>query len=175
MNSVSPDDKTLIALGLIVKPRGLSGEVLIRAYNESNPNIKENLPVVISVKDKSIDATVESARWYGNRFGVKFKNISGRDQADNIKGGEIFTEMKNLPETKPGEFFVFELIGLLVVEKDDVIFGKIIDVMSLPANDVLIVEHEGENALIPMIKEAIDDIDIAAGRVMVSRAKEFLT
>ena len=46
--------------------------------------------------------------------------------------------------------------------------------MSLPANDVLIVEYEDTKILIPLIKEIIDDIDIEAKQVKVSRIKEFI-
>lgn len=174
LNSVSPDDKTLIALGLVARPRGLSGEVLVRAYNAFNPNLRADLPVVITTRNGNINTMVESARWYGKRFGVKFLNIDSRNQAESINGGEIFTEMKNLSEAKSGEFFVFELIGLSVVDSDNEIFGKIIDVMTLPANDVLVIEREDAKVLVPFIEGVVDEVDTLSKRVKISRVEEFI-
>ncbi len=172
---MSPDDKTLIALGLVVKPRGLSGEVFVRAYNEFNPSLRADLPVLISTSDDNIQTVVESARWYGKRYGVKFENIDSIDDAETLRNGEILTEMKNLPTRKPDEFFVFDLVGLDIVDADDMIFGKVTDVLNLPANDVLIIEHDNAEVLIPLLKEIIDEISIESRQIKISRVREFLT
>ena len=171
---MSPDDNTLIALGLIAKPRGLRGEVFLRAYNEFNPSLRVDLPVIISTSDKSIQTTVESFRWYGKKLAVKFARIDSKEMAADLRGFEVSTQLKNLPPKEDGEFFVFDLVGLDIVDADGEVFGKIKDVLSNPANDSLIVTHEEREILVPLIREIIDEVDVEKGFVKVSRIKEFL-
>jgi 16S rRNA processing protein RimM len=171
---VSPDDKTLIALGLIVKPRGLSGEVVVRPFNEDNPSLRSDLPVIIETRQESFPTTAEYVNKVGNRLMVKFIGIDGREKAEACRGGEILCRLGDLPERADGEFYVFDMIGLEVVDADGAIFGKIKEILNMPANDVLVVESEEGQVLVPFLKSVIADIDKAGGQVTIPRVREFL-
>ena len=44
--------------------------------------------------------------------------------------------------------------------------GKVVDVLSFPANDVYVVDRDGEEVLLPAVRELIQ-VDLAGGRVVV--------
>jgi 16S rRNA processing protein RimM len=171
---VSPDDKTLIALGLIIKPRGLSGEVVVRPFNEDNPSLCRDLPVIIETKQESFPTTAENVNKIGNKLMVKFAGIDSRERAEECRGGEILSRLGDLPPKGKDEFYIFDLVGLNVLDADNAIFGKIKDILNMPANDVLVIESLDGDVLVPFIQGVIDKIDMAGGQVTISRVREFM-
>ena len=171
---MSPDDKTLIALGLIIKPRGLSGEVVVRPFNEDNPSLCRDLPVIIETKQESFPTTAEHVNKVGNKLMVKFVGIDTRERAEECRGGEILSRLGDLSPKGEDEFYVFDLVGVNVLDADDAIFGKIKEVLNMPANDVLVVESPDGDVLVPFINGVIDKVDLNAGQVTISRIREFL-
>lgn len=171
---MSPDDKTLIALGLIVKPRGLSGEVVVRPYNEFSTSIRADLPVVISCRGEKFPAKIECVKKNNSKVWVKLEGIDDRDQAEDLRNSEILSEFRNLPEKQDGEFYVFDLVGLNVIDADNKIFGKVKEVLNFPANDVLVVEYDEGEILVPFVKVTVNEINIDEGNVKIGRIREFL-
>jgi 16S rRNA processing protein RimM len=171
---VSPDDKTLIALGLIIKPRGLSGEIVVKPFNEDNPSLRRDLPIIIKTKKELLPDKAEYVKKIGNRLMVKFGNVHDRDQAEAIIGGEILARLEDLPQKKENEFYVFQLIGFDAVDADGVIFGKVKDILNMPANDLMLIESSEGEVLVPFIFKFIDDIDLIQKRIKVAKIREFI-
>ena len=71
----------------------------------------------------------------------------------------------SLPDTEEGEFYVFELIGLEVVEETGRSLGKVVNVAPGVANDAL--ELEG-GAMLPLVEDCVRDVDLAARRILVA-------
>lgn len=67
----------------------------------------------------------------------------------------------------PGEdgYYVFQLIGLDVVEEDGRRLGKVVDVVPGVANDVLLLEG---GLLLPLAETCVGEIDLEAGTILVS-------
>ena len=80
--------------------------------------------------------------------------------------GTLEVARASLPPTGDDEFYVFELIGLDVLEETGRPLGKVVDVAPGVANDAL--ELDG-GAMLPLHEDCIRDIDLAAGRILVAR------
>ena len=171
---MSPDNNTLIALGLIIKPRGLLGEMLVRPYNDDNTSIRSGLPVVLKSNTINHPAIIQYAKRHSGRLVIKIEGIGDRDQADDFRNCDIYCELSKLPEKKTGEYYVFDLIGLKVIDNSGEIFGKIIEVMNLPANDALVIEHEGVRVLVPFLYDYIDSVNIDKGEIVIGKVGEFM-
>ena len=66
------------------------------------------------------------------------------------------------------EYFIHELTGLLVVTDTGEELGKVFEVIETGANDVLVVARPtGGEALIPMIRDVIVELNVAAGRIVI--------
>jgi len=81
---VSPNDDTLIALGLIQKPRGLSGELAVWPYQAHSCSFCRGLPVVVKTEKTSLNTTIEYVKQVAKRFGVKLEGVDSREKADII-------------------------------------------------------------------------------------------
>ena len=81
------------------------------------------------------------------------------------RGTVLEVERASLPATDEGEFYVFELIGLEVVEETGRSLGKVVSVAPGVANDAL--ELEG-GAMLPLVEDCVRDVDLPAGRILVA-------
>ncbi|MBM2841023.1 MAG: rimM [Bacteroidetes bacterium] len=70
-------------------------------------------------------------------------------------------------EPKKGTYFVHDVVGMTVVDEHDNNIGTIKDVLRFPAQDVYLVEHNGNEWMIPAVKEFVDSIDVASKTMRV--------
>jgi len=77
----------------------------------------------------------------------------------------IEVERASLPATEEGEFYVFELIGLEVVEETGRSLGRVVNVAPGVANDALALEG---GAMLPLVEDCVRDVDLAARRILVA-------
>jgi len=65
-----------------------------------------------------------------------------------------------------GEYYVDDLVGLLVRDKEGTIIGRLSEVLQTPANDIYqIIDEEGREILLPAIEDVILDVDIEGGEI----------
>ncbi|MCD6163040.1 MAG: 16S rRNA processing protein RimM [candidate division Zixibacteria bacterium] len=171
---MSPKDDTLIALGHIQKPRGLRGELTVLPYQADSINLRQGLQVLIKANNNSFETTIEDVKHISSRLGVKLKGIDNREAAEVYKNGELFCKFCFLPKMEKNEIYVFDLIGLKIIDDNDEGFGTIIDVRSFTANDLLVIESQHGEILVPMVKQFIDSISIDEGFVKIKRIREFI-
>jgi 16S rRNA processing protein RimM len=81
------------------------------------------------------------------------------------RGTALEVERAALPATDDGEFYVFELIGLEVVEETGRSLGKVVSVTPGVANDAL--ELDG-GAMLPLVEDCVRDVDLAGRRILVA-------
>jgi len=171
---VSPNDDTLIALGLIQKPRGLSGELAVWPYQANSCSFRRGLPVVVKTEKTSLNTTIEYVKQIARRFAVKLEGIDTRETAEEYRGAELLCRFDQLPRKKTGEYFVFELVGLKIVDDTGEVYGKIKDVLNLPANDILVIDSKQGEFMIPFIQQIIDEISIDKGYVKIIKIDDYI-
>jgi 16S rRNA processing protein RimM len=71
----------------------------------------------------------------------------------------------DLDEPDEGEFYVFQLVGLEVVEEGGRALGKVADVAPGLANDVLELDS---GLSLPMVEACIRQVDLEARRILVA-------
>jgi 16S rRNA processing protein RimM len=127
-----------------------------------------------------VEQPSDDKRWWG--LGARFladgeevevilkRTSSGRPvvklDREVARGAWLEVERAELPPTEEGEFYVFQLAGLEVVEEGGRVLGRVADVRPGVANDVLELDS---GAALPMVEDCVRDIDLAAGRILVAR------
>jgi 16S rRNA processing protein RimM len=99
---------------------------------------------------------------------VAFAGVTGRDQAEELRGHVLEIPSTELAELEDGEFYYFDLEGLEVRTLAGGVVGTVAEVLESPANVVLVVTlAAGETVLLPFVEEVVPDLDIAGGFVVV--------
>jgi 16S rRNA processing protein RimM len=170
---VALNNDTLVALGFIQKPRGLSGELVVGLYQPDSEVFRSGLSVVIRTKKTFLHTKIEYVKKAGHRLGVKFEHIDDRKAAEVYAGGEIVCRFGLLPKKKSNEFYVFHLIGMKVVDSSGEVFGEVLDVLNLPANDVLVLNTPEREVMVPFVKQIVKSVSLDEMVIVVDGIKDF--
>ena len=126
-----------------------------------------------TVSVAGFERTIEWRRGTRERPLLKLEGADGRDAVDALRGQAITVPRAALGPLGEGDFLVRDLIGADVTDGARRI-GWVRDVLPMPSADVLEVKREGApDLLVPLVDDAVRDIDVDARRVEIDL--QFLT
>jgi len=148
-----------ICVGRVSGSHGIAGEVKIDTYTDT-PEFFTGFRR-LRVNNRFI--SVISARVHNGRALVLFQGFSTRDEADTIKGAEVYAAREDIRLEK-GEHLIADIIGYAAVDADTgEVFGTVSDYLDLPGHAVWITMSKTGEKLIPAAPEFVRRID-AVGR-----------
>jgi 16S rRNA processing protein RimM len=93
---------------------------------------------------------------------VRLEGCSSREAAEELRGAELTVPASDAPPLGEGEFWAHELEGCAVVDGSRPV-GVVSRLVALPSCEAL----EVDGILIPLVRDAIRSIDVAARRIDV--------
>ena len=98
---------------------------------------------------------------------VRLEGCDDRDTAEALRGEHLLVPRDRAPALPDGEWWPEELAGCEVHDGGRRV-GTVLRMLALPSCEVLEVEREaGETLLVPMVRDAVRDVDVAAQRIDV--------
>jgi len=158
----------LIEIGKIANTHGIKGELRLDPWCDS-------LDVLCGFKKIYIDGSehkVLSAKPHKNQAIFKLEGLDDVNAAMAYKNKVVWGEVSglNLPE---GSHLIRDLIGLSAIDVNSgQEFGKVTDVLNLPAHDVYEIVGE-KKYLIPAVKAFVMEIDIPGGFIKFNLIEGF--
>ncbi len=151
-----------VQLGYISKPHGVRGDVRAVFDVYDLDEYRKRKDFWFAKKDESLVAAKIS------RFQPQHKNevilhidgVEDRDQAETWIGRTIFVPMNDLPALPEGHFYYFQVIGFQVVDQVLGSLGTVIDFADGAAQDIMIMEYEGKEVLIPITETFVGKADM---------------
>lgn len=116
---------------------------------------------------------IEKAALHAKTVLLKFRGIDDRSSAQALSGMTVAIDREQCMKLPAGEFYVFDLIGLQVVDQEGREIGQLTDIVPYPANDVWVVRHSKREWLIPATDDFVKRVDLEAGHIVVDRIDEF--
>lgn len=164
----APSDR-FIAIGLVKKAHGIHGDIKVEPLSDFSERYDNLGTVFLEMKSGEIKSfEVECARFNGPILLMKFKGVENRDSAEALCGAYVSVTRNEVFSLAEDSFYIFELEGLEVFNADGSKIGHIKRVERYPANDVVVVETETKDIMIPAIKEFVTEIDVDAKRIVVN-------
>jgi len=169
--------KNPILLAKIGAPHGVRGEVRVTSFAGEPMAFGEYGP--LAAQDGRI-FTVKNARPAKNVLVVGFKEIQSREDAESVRGMELFIERDRLPANDDeDEFYIGDLIGMSVINENKKIIGRIQAVPDFGAGDLLEISPILENGsfgantwFLAFTKLNVPGIDLDKGRVTIVQPDE---
>lgn len=156
-----------ILLAAIIGAQGLKGAVKVKLFTET-PEALSRYGVLKDKHGKRFEVTAIRPAKDGEAV-ISFSGIVGRDDAEALKGVELFIERHQLPATGEEEFYHADLIGLAAQDSEGRMLGKVAAIHNYGAGDVIeIARPDGDSVLLAFTRETVPVIDIAGGRVVVA-------
>jgi 16S rRNA processing protein RimM len=118
----------------------------------------------------SREARIERRAGTDARPILRVEGCGSREEARELAGTPLRIRLEDAPALHDGEYWAHDLAGCEVVDGDRPV-GRVVRMRALPSVEVLEVEREGaEELLVPLVSDAIRDIDVAARRIDVDLA-----
>jgi 16S rRNA processing protein RimM len=167
-----------VVLGHVSGLFGVNGWVKVYSYTRPAFNLLEYDAWLIGRQDawrpfRVLDARAQGKTLIARLAGDDGAALADRDAAAALIDQQIAVTRDQLPAPEPGEYYWFDLVGLDVVNRDDVPLGRVKAMMETGANDVLVIQGECERLVPFVIGEIIDAVDLDAGRIVVDWDPDF--
>ena len=142
-----------VHVGKVGKPHGLEGAFVVEQASEDPERFAKGASLLVGGEPARI---LESKR-AGGRPVIRLDREAAR-------GDAIELDRNELPEPEEGEYYAFQLIGLEVEEAGGAKLGRVTEVSSSPANDVLELDT---GLALPLVDACVQKVDLDAGRIVV--------
>lgn len=156
---------TTLRVGRLVKAHGLKGAFKLELYTDS-PKLRfvEGAILKLQVPESSPwfgkTVTVQELRWYNTMPVLFLKECQDRTVADTLVKAILLVDVSSDEITNEEDaWFDHQLVGLRVI-RDAVDIGVVTRVDHLPSQDLLAVETEGGEVLVPFVKAIVPVVDM---------------
>ena len=145
---------------------GKEGFVRIFSYSDFPERFFHLNKVYIDFFDVKKVFYIEAAKREKNFFILKFKNFKNEKDVAILKGKNVYVDESDLVTLSPDQYFIHDIIDSLVF-RNNILIGRIKDVLVFPANDVYVIDANGNEILIPAVKEFIEKFDLSEKKLFL--------
>lgn len=142
-----------IQVGKVGKPHGLEGAFVVEYASDDPERFTKGVTLLVGGEPAQV---VESKR-AGGRPVIRLDREVPR-------GAPIEVERSALPEPDENEYYAFQLVGLEVEETGGRKLGRVTEVSSGFANDILELDT---GLALPLVDACVEEVDLDAGRILV--------
>jgi 16S rRNA processing protein RimM len=143
-----------VSVGRVGKPHGLAGAFFVEDASEEPDRFAAGKELLVGGEAARI---VESKHARGRPVIRLDRRVE--------RGAELEVPRDELGPVGEDEYYVFQLVGLDVEEEGGRQLGRVLDVASGVANDVLELDS---GLSLPMVGECIRNVDLEARRILVA-------
>lgn len=155
-----------VCVGAIGGAYGVRGELRIKSFCATPEDIESYSPLTDENGSRQFHlALIHTIK---NGFVARIVEVTTKEEADALKGTQLFAERSQLPTLPDDEYYHADLIGLEVVDAGGAPLGRVKTVLDHGAGDILEVQRPGssETVLLPFTLAAVPTVDLAAGRIV---------
>ena len=154
-----PSIENCFYLGKVIRTHGYKGGLKVALDVDEPEKYRKLDKVFIELKRKLIPFFIESFHLENNKANMKLEDVDTLEDAERLLDANIFLPLDLLPKLKGNKFYFHEIKGFIAVDKNHGELGEIKQVLELPNNPLLSIDHEGTEILIPIADEIIHKVD----------------
>lgn len=160
-----------LVVGRISRPHGVRGELAVEVRTD-DPELRLAAGAVLATEPGAAGPlTVTRARWHSGRLLLSFDGVTGREQADQLRGILLVVDSAELEDVAgPDEFRDHQLIGLTVIGPGGEHIGEVSDVLH-HGQDLLVIAGVGQRAgveiMVPFVAELVPEVDLPGRRLVI--------
>ena len=157
-------------MGEVIAAYGVWGWLKARTFTASRSGLLAYRNWWLEGNEGWREFAVLGARQHGEAIVASLGGFGAREDIAPWRGARIAVPRPALPPLETGEVYLADLIGLTVVNRQEVTLGTVAGLIETGAHPVLRVTGPGEKPaerLIPLVQAYVDAIDLAASRIAV--------
>jgi len=150
----------LLVVARIGRAHGVNGEATIEVRTDL-PEERFIVGSVLVTEPSSFGLlTITSVRNHNGTLLLGFKEVKDRTAVEKLRDVLLLADVDISEGGDEDNFHIQELLGCRVVTDTGVEVGIMTDLVQLPGQDLLAVDHNGREILIPFVLEIVPEIDV---------------
>jgi 16S rRNA processing protein RimM len=156
-------------LGYIVRTHGTSGNVVIFLDVDYPADYEELDSVYVQIRGELVPYFISNfnLQKQGNAI-VTFEDVDTIEKAQALIGSSLFLSLDELDELDGEEFYYHEIKGFTVVDQNKGELGVVREVYSLNGQDLIAMDYQGVEVLIPTAEDIVLQADKENKKLMVN-------
>jgi 16S rRNA processing protein RimM len=146
----------LVTVGRVGRPHGLDGSFVVEHASDDPNRFAAGAELL---------AGGQRAKVVSRKHAGKGRLVIKLDRRVE-RGAALEVPREALPPPDPGQWYVFQLVGLTVEEEGGRPLGTVADVEPWPANDVIVLD-DGTN--LPFVDACVLEVDLDERRILIAR------
>jgi 16S rRNA processing protein RimM len=150
----------LLVVARIGRAHGVNGEATIEVRTDLPEERFIVGSVLVTEPSTFGPLTISSVRNHNGTLLLGFKEVKDRTAVEKLRDVLLLADVDISEGGDEDNFHIQELLGCRVVTSAGVEVGIMTDLVQLPGQDLLAVEHNGREILIPFVLEIVPEIDV---------------
>jgi 16S rRNA processing protein RimM len=156
-----------LVVARIGRAHGVLGEATIEVRTDQ-PEDRFYIGSVLATEPTTFGPlTITSVRDHNGTLLLGFKGVSDRNQVEELRDVLLLAEVDIEADSTGDDFHVQQLLQCQVSTQDGLEIGLVTDVINLPGQDVLAVDYNGREVLIPFVKAIVPIVDVKNRKITV--------
>lgn len=157
-----------LIVGQLTSPHGVKGELRVSALTDDPQRFKKLKYVYIDKKGNLEKYNITGVKFLNHFVILKFEGVDTYEAAVELKSLYLKIDRANAVKLPKDSFFITDILGMLVYDENNVLLGKLVDIIHTGSNDVYIVKNdEGKEILIPALKSVVKEVSLEDRKISV--------
>ena len=170
------ESQDIVTVGRFGAVHGVKGFIRVHSFTHPRDNILNYQPWLVKCErtNEYESMTVRHVEQHSKGLIVKFERFANREQAQSLTNREIAIRQEQLPALDAGEYYWRDLIGLKVINLENIELGTVSRLIDTGSNDVLLTEGGKKQYCIPYIlDEYVTNINLDTQEITVDWDEDF--
>ena len=156
-----------LVVARIGRAHGVLGEATIEVRTDQ-PEDRFYIGSVLATEPTTFGPlTITSVRDHNGTLLLGFKGVNDRNQVEELRNVLLLADVDIEADSTEDDFHVQQLLQCQVSTEDGLEIGLVTDVINLPGQDVLAVDYNGREVLIPFVKAIVPIVDVKNRKITV--------
>jgi 16S rRNA processing protein RimM len=166
MTHLTPEE--LLAVGVVAGTHGLRGDLKLRPLPTAEPALPQLRELYLRAPDGSLTLhRILQIKPHKQHLLVRLAGLESLDLVQPLVGQTALARCRDLPALPPDKHYWHELDGLTVVDARRGPLGRVVGLFATGAHEILTVEGEYGEILIPFIPQFVLGTDLVAKELRV--------
>ena len=165
----------LLVVGRIGRAHGVRGEATIEVRTD-DPDSRFAIGSLLQTNPENKGPLrITNAHFHNGTLLLSFDGITDRTAVEGLRNVLLLADVN--PEdanTSEDDFHISQIVGCEVIDDLQKSWGVVTDVLHLPAQDTLVILHNGREILIPFVRAFVPNIDIKKKVIVVNAIESLL-
>jgi 16S rRNA processing protein RimM len=160
----------LVAVGEVLKPHGLRGEVKVRPLTDRPAERFRALKDCILWEpeiDRRESCHVNSCRFDGETLLLKVEGVDSPEAARPLAGRLLAVERDQALPPAEGRFYPWQMEGGRVETRDGRLVGRFVGIESGAAQELWVIDDGARERLIPAVAEIVLEVNVGERRIVI--------